>query len=196
MDQATRATRRTALLAFVGSALAGAGAVVLQASASNPLSGQARRRPGSPARAGAASDGRSGAGGDSDAVAGAASTTRFGTVAVIGSSVSRVSGDDETGHAHLAWQDSLVAEVEARNESVRPVLVSSGQFRLRVGERGPTVSYVDTEQPLLVLQPGDTRRWWISYRTPPGRDALFLEYTDAGADRPVRTALPATGVPT
>jgi hypothetical protein len=195
MDQATQATRRTALLAFVGSAVAGAGAVVLQASAGHPLIGQARRGLGNPTRARVGKAGGDGAAAEpGSAAARPGSTTRFGTVAVLGSSVTRIADDHETAHAHLAWQDALVAEVEARNESGRRVLVSSGQFRLRVGERGPTVSYVDTEQPLLVLAPGAVRRWWISFRTPPGHDALFLEYTDAGADRPIRTALTTPGV--
>jgi hypothetical protein len=82
---------------------------------------------------------------------------------------------------HLEWSDTVVTDVEVHNPTQRPLLVSPGQFRMRVGGDGPTVSYYDSERAVGVLAAGRTVRMWISYLVPPGSPPLSLEYAAAGA---------------
>jgi hypothetical protein len=90
---------------------------------------------------------------------------------------------------HDGWTDAVTTEVEVHNGSDRAVLVSAGQFRLRLGAHGPTVSYYDAERAVGVLGAGRTARMWISYLAPGDVTDLSLEYTEAGSGRPLSTPL-------
>lgn len=164
-------TRRTVLLAFTGSAVCGAGAVAL-------LTGGDRDR--------------------TTITRGRGSWTSFGSVAVLGAHqhAAAAGAAHPHGHAggrHEVWPNTVLTEVEVHNGTRRPVLVSPGQFRLRVGRSGPTVSYYDAERPVAALDAGMTERLWISYLAPDAPDELFLEYTEAGAAKAVSTPLRAGG---
>jgi hypothetical protein len=82
---------------------------------------------------------------------------------------------------HLEWSDTVVADVEVHNPTQSPLLVSPGQFRIRVGGDGPTVTYYDSERAVGALAAGRTVRMWISYLVPPGSPPVSLEYAAAGA---------------
>ena len=162
-------TRRTLLLAFTGSAVCGAGVVALYSAGGGDGSSISRRR---------------------------GARTSFGSVAVLGAHqhLAEAGAAYPHGHAggrHSVWPNTVLTEVEVHNGTRRPVLVSPGQFRLRVGKDGPTVSYYDAERPVAALAAGMTERLWISYLAPDRADDLYLEYTEAGARRPVSTPLPA-----
>ena len=118
--------------------------------------------------------------------------TRFGTVAVVAARREPARHAQEPGHseaAHAVWSHRVIALVERRNDSNRPVLVSPGQFRLRLGVSGPTVSYYDSEPSGGQLEPGRTRQLRISFLTPGETDAVALEYTEAGAKAALTTPL-------
>jgi hypothetical protein len=179
----TNMDRRAAVLAFCGSVLCGATAVGFAAR-------KTRER---------------------TVTRGRGAHTSFGSVAVLGArqhagvrhsgahpvgahhpshgSLSHENHDPLSHENHDGWTDAVTAEVEVHNGSDRAVLVSAGQFRLRLGAHGPTVSYYDAERTVGVLGAGRTARMWISYLAPGDRTDLALEYTEAGAVRPLSTPL-------
>jgi hypothetical protein len=118
--------------------------------------------------------------------------TSFGTVTVLGAD--RLAGGaahHATTHVHTVvdagtlavhdpWRDTVVVDVEVHNGGREPLLVSPGQFRLRVGD-GPTVSLYDSDRPPGPVPAGSTTRMRISYLAPPPGDELTVEFTEAGA---------------
>lgn len=116
-----------------------------------------------------------------------------GAVAVLAArrgTVGAAGGDH--GHHH-GWAGTVVTDVEVHNPGRRPLLVSPGQFRLRIGSTGPTVSFYDSERAVGVLSAGASVRMWISYLAPPEATKLSLEYAAAGATAPVALPLAVTG---
>jgi hypothetical protein len=118
--------------------------------------------------------------------------TRFGTVAVLAARREPARHTQQAGHseaAHAIWSHRVIALVELRNDSSRPVLVSPGQFRLRLGASGPTVSYYGSEPSGGQLEQGRTMQMRISFLTPGEAGAVALEYTEAGAKGALTTPL-------
>lgn len=117
--------------------------------------------------------------------------TRFGTVAVLGATRRELVGADVGAHSHHAastsvsadrtWSSRVEVEVEVHNGTDRPILVSPGQFRLRVGNTGPTVSPYDAGWPVGPLAPAATVASWVSYLAPDGDAELWVEYVDPAA---------------
>jgi len=130
--------------------------------------------------------------------------TTFGSVAVLGWSRHRHAADASVhGHAqhqgghgadliggpHGIWPQTVVVGVEVHNGLDRPLLFSPGQFRLRVGEGGPTVTPYDTEGPAEGLPAGSTRTTWVSFLAPQDAGDLAVEFTEAGASQAMSTVL-------
>jgi hypothetical protein len=118
--------------------------------------------------------------------------TRFGTLAVVAARREPARHAQQPGHAeaaHAVWSHRVIALVELRNDSNRPVLVSPGQFRLRLGASGPTVSYYDSEPSGGQLERAKTMQLRISFLTPGETGEVVLEYTEAGAQSAVTTPL-------
>ena len=124
--------------------------------------------------------------------------TAFGRVAVLGARREHGSGPAGSHHGrnasgagsdHLApqhqpWTDILRAEIEVENLSRRPVLLSPGQFRLRVGATGPTVSLYEAGHRVLALAGGTVLTTWVGFLAPPEESSFTIEYTEAGAAKP------------
>lgn len=130
--------------------------------------------------------------------------TAFGTVAVLGWSRHRHATDtavhghsehqgaqeaDLIGGPHGIWPQTVVVQVEVHNGLDRPLLFSPGQFRLRVGEDGPSVTPYDTEGSAEGLPARSTRTTWVSFLAPQDAADLAVEFTEAGASRPMSTRL-------
>ena len=126
--------------------------------------------------------------------------TSFGSVAVLGAVRRARNGEaTPTGHADRhapgghdpgdghGWPDLVRVTVEMHNGTAHPLLASLGQFRLRVGTDGPTVTPFAWQHDPGALAPRSTRTSWIDYLAPPDDD-LSVEFEDAGEVRP--TALP------
>jgi hypothetical protein len=92
--------------------------------------------------------------------------------------------DHDIGHG---WPDLVRVRVEVHNGTAHPLLASLGQFRLRVGTDGPTVTPFAWQHDPGALAPRSTRTSWVDYLAPP-HDDLWVEFEDAGEVRP--TALP------
>ena len=130
--------------------------------------------------------------------------TTFGSVAVLGWSRHRHTGDT-SGHGHSQhhgteqaeliggphgiWPQTVVVEVEVHNGLDRPLLFSPGQFRLRVGSGGPSVTPYDAEGSAEGLPAHSTRTTWVSFLAPQDAADLAVEFTEAGASRPTSTLL-------
>jgi hypothetical protein len=82
---------------------------------------------------------------------------------------------------HGAWTDAVVVDVELHNGMSRPMELSPGQFRVRVDEKGPTVSLYSADRDPGPLEPGSTTAMQITYLVPPPDRGLALEFSDAGA---------------
>jgi len=96
---------------------------------------------------------------------------------------------------HDPWRDTVEVDVEVHNGTDRPMLVSPGQFRLRVGADGPTVTLYGADRAAGELPAGSTTRMRISYLAPPPGEALAVEFTEAGAVSGARVGLAeASGV--
>lgn len=112
--------------------------------------------------------------------------TAFGSVAVLGSHRSRRERMAAHEHAGAAahdrsWPDVVRVDVEVHNGRRRPVLMSPGQFRLRVGRDGPTVTPYAAGRVPGALGPRSTTRTWIDYLAPGDASDLWVEYAEAGA---------------
>jgi hypothetical protein len=120
--------------------------------------------------------------------------TTFGSVALLGwnrqhhdtTSVSMRHGgghqpDDGAVNPHGVWTETVLVGVEVHNGLDRPMLFSPGQFRLRVGANGPTVTAYDTERPPGALPAGSTLTTWVSFLAPKGADDLAVEFADPDA---------------
>ena len=118
--------------------------------------------------------------------------TRFGTVAVLGATRQHLGAAG--GHhqkavsnlpaKHQTWSEAVRIEVEVHNGSDQPILVSAGQFRLRLGAGGMTVTPYNAGWPVGPLGPSETVASWISYLAPPGGADLWIEYAEPGATAP------------
>ncbi len=92
------------------------------------------------------------------------------------------------GHVHHAgpvtpfeatsWPDVVRVRLRVRNIGGLPLLVSPGQFRVRV--EGLSVMPTAWRHGPAPLGPGDARTGWIDYRTPADAGLLDLEFTPAG----------------
>lgn len=123
--------------------------------------------------------------------------TSFGTVSLLGA---RVSGRTAShGHdtattaaagaaaaaatlaAHRTWPGLLRVDVAIANLLERAVAFSPGQFRLRVGADGPTVTALDTELTPGALAAGRTVRTWLTFLVPASPALLSLSFEDTAA---------------
>jgi hypothetical protein len=135
--------------------------------------------------------------------------TTFGSVALLGwnsqhhgaAGVATRHGDHDAAadgaNPHGIWTESVLVGVQVHNGLDRPMLFSPGQFRLRVGADGPTVTAYDAERPPGGLPARSTLTTWVSFLAPADADDLAVEFSDPEADdvlslRLGRTA--ATGV--
>lgn len=90
-------------------------------------------------------------------------------------------------HSHTqaeSWPDVVRVELEVQNTGATAVLLSPGQFRLRVPEALTVMPCAWLHGP-AALEPGGVRRTWVEYRAPAGTEPLRLEFTAAGAALPV-----------
>jgi hypothetical protein len=124
--------------------------------------------------------------------------TAFGRVAVLGArrehrsgvagshhgSNASGAGSDHLAPEHQPWAEIVRADIEVENLSRRPVLLSPGQFRLRVGETGPTVSLYEAGHRVLALAGGTVLTTWVGFLVPPEESSFAIEYTEAGAATP------------
>ncbi|MGZ5399352.1 MAG: hypothetical protein ACXWDM_05015 [Nocardioides sp.] len=139
--------------------------------------------------------------------------TAFGSVAVLGASRQLLPaggavhghGDHhrgeqpDAGAGHGVWSQTILVGVEVHNGLDRPLLYSPGQFRLRVGHHGPSVTPYDAEGPPRGLSPGSTLTTWVSFLAPQDAEDLAVEFTEAGAEDALSVALAphaATGTST
>jgi hypothetical protein len=125
---------------------------------------------------------------------GRGSWTTFGSVALLGwnrrdhatAGVSAHHGDGQAEAApanpHGVWTETVLVGLEVHNGLDRPLLFSPGQFRLRVGDHGPTVTAYDAERPPGGLPPRSTLTTWVSFLAPPDADDLSFEFTDPEAE--------------
>ena len=129
--------------------------------------------------------------GGADVTRGRGVATSFGSVAVLGAA--RRTRPGPVTHAehqpngpaattsNEPWSDLVDVEVEVHNGLARAILVSPGQFRLRLGENGPTVAPYDFDTGVRELAPQQRVRTTISYLAPTqGATALNLMYEDTG----------------
>jgi len=86
--------------------------------------------------------------------------------------------------SHRTWSDTVRVDVEVHNGTERPILVSPGQFRLRVGSTGPTVTPYQSGWPVGPLSSSTTLSSWITYLAPPGAVDMWVEYVEPGATAP------------
>jgi hypothetical protein len=92
--------------------------------------------------------------------------------------------NDHLAPQHLPWSDYVRVDLAVENSTRRPVLLSPGQFRLRVGSSGPTVSLYDAGDRVVALAAGSTLTTWVGYLAPSDQSAFGIEYTEAGARAP------------
>ncbi|WP_454778607.1 twin-arginine translocation signal domain-containing protein [Georgenia muralis] len=125
--------------------------------------------------------------------------TSFGSVSLLGARVSGrtgVHGHDAataagasaaaavaaaTLAAHRTWPGLLRVDVAIANHLERAVAFSPGQFRLRVGADGPTVTALDTELTPGALPAGRTVRTWLTFLVPAAPAELSLSFEDTAA---------------
>lgn len=151
-------------------------------------------------------DHRGGQSGPAPIARGRGSSTSFGSVAVL--AARRAARHDSGAHVHvgsaaggplpnLTWSTTVAVQVEMFNGTHHAVLLSPGQFRLRLGPGGTTVAPYDASAP-AVLAPATSLDTWITYLAPLEAADLGLEYQDTGATDPLRFRLaglpPAAGL--
>ena len=90
--------------------------------------------------------------------------------------------DDGLANPHGIWSETVLVGVEVHNGLDRPMLYSPGQFRLRVGADGPTVTAYDAERPPGGLAADSTLTTWVSFLAPEDADDLSVEFSDPEAD--------------
>ena len=121
--------------------------------------------------------------------------TTFGSVALLGWNrrdqaatgvAARHGGHDATAdgpaNPHGVWTETVLVGVQVHNGLDRPMLFSPGQFRLRVGADGPTVTAYDAERPPGGLPARSTLTTWVSFLAPQDADDLAVEFSDPEAD--------------
>lgn len=87
-------------------------------------------------------------------------------------------------HGHGAWTDSLLVDLDLRNDSDQTVRISAGQFRLRV-DSALTVSYFDAQRSVTAVPPGRTVSTRIAYLVPRGATTVSLDFQPVGAAEPL-----------
>jgi hypothetical protein len=87
-----------------------------------------------------------------------------------------------------SWPDVVRVQLRVRNLAALPLLLSPGQFRLRV-DRGVTVMPTGWRHGPAPLGGGDARTGWIDFRAPAGGQLFDLEFTPAGQAEPVAVPL-------
>jgi hypothetical protein len=125
--------------------------------------------------------------------------TSFGSVTLLGSArvAAATAGAHGAAHAatvagraadvpvgsrvHGAWTDAVVVDLDVRNDRTQLLGLSPGQFRLRVGATGPTVSLYSADRDAGVLATGAAARMRITYLAPPPDQELSVEFDDPGA---------------
>lgn len=88
------------------------------------------------------------------------------------------------------WGDVVVLELTVANHTVRPLLLSPGQLRLRAGTAGLGIAPFDSARKPGELQAGATEVMWISYLAPTDADFFSAEFSDPFLDRPLLLELP------
>lgn len=131
--------------------------------------------------------------------------TSFGSVAVL--SATREARHDSAAHLHdgaaaaggplanRTWSSVIRVQVEVHNGSEHAVLLSPGQFRLRLGASSTTVSPYDFGRPTSAIAPGHTVQTWTSYLAPAEESDLRVEYEDTGLPRPLDFGLSLAALP-
>ena len=89
--------------------------------------------------------------------------------------------NDGLVNPHGIWSETVLVGVEVHNGLDRPMLFSPGQFRLRVGTDGPTVTAYDAERPPGGLAADSTLTTWVSFLAPRDAGDLTVEFTDPDA---------------
>jgi len=98
----------------------------------------------------------------------------------------RVLARHDGGERHpetSSWPDVVRVHLEVLNTAASAVLVSPGQFRLRVGDL--TVMPMAWQHAAGPFEDRLRRATWIDYRAPASADLLHLEFTPAGWSEPV-----------
>lgn len=90
-----------------------------------------------------------------------------------------------------SWPDVVRVRLRVSNLGAQPLMVSPGQFRLRV--QGLSVMPTGWLHGATALAAGDSRTGWIDYRAPAGPEVLALEFTPAGGVAPVSVPLAVPG---
>lgn len=90
--------------------------------------------------------------------------------------------------AEASWPDVVRVRLRLLNVAATALLVSPGQFRLRVGEQLTVMPTAWAHEP-GPLGAGGRRVTWIDYRAPASTLLLGLEFTAAGRSRPVEVPL-------
>lgn len=133
----------------------------------------------------------SGAAGNGQPTRGRGPATAFGSVAVLAVDAS-TRRDPAVSHAHTgvrealgapgsheAWTRVLRVEVELHNGLGRPVAFSPGQFRLRLGRGGSTVTPYDSSMlPVAALPAHSTSTGTVRYLVPEDAGDLTVEFSD------------------
>jgi hypothetical protein len=96
---------------------------------------------------------------------------------------------------NLTWSTAVAVQIEMYNGTDRDVLLSPGQFRLRLGATGTTVAPYDVGSSTAVLAPATTLDTWITYLAPAEESDLLLEYQDTGLVDPLNFRLAVSGLP-
>lgn len=86
-------------------------------------------------------------------------------------------------HGQGAWTDTLLVDLDLRNDSDRTVRISAGQFRLRV-DSALMVSYYDAQRPVTVVPAGHTVATRIAYLLPRDATSVSLDFAPVGAAEP------------
>lgn len=89
---------------------------------------------------------------------------------------------------HASWPDVVRVQLQVRNLASVPLLVSPGQFRLRV-HGDLSVMPTAWRHEVAALGAGETRSGWIDYRAPDVGGLYQLEFTGAGQPQPVAVTL-------
>lgn len=120
--------------------------------------------------------------------------TSFGSVQVVASrweaGARPTAGEpaEPSGVAAAAWSDRVVVLVEVRNETRQPVRVAPGQFRLRVGSRGPSVDFLRAEPHGGTVAPGRMLHLLLTFPVAGESTGFGLEYWDPSSGTSLATA--------
>jgi hypothetical protein len=122
--------------------------------------------------------------------------TSFGSVLLVASRWEAgpgLAGAAAPGESEAVWLDRVVVLVEVRNQSQQPVRIAPGQFLLRVGRQGPTLTFVGAEPYGGVIAAGRILHLRLTFLTPSQSSPLGLEYWEDGGEVSQVAALAPTG---